>query len=232
MIASAIAFRAAFIAIAAVALAGCGSRESQVERAVERELPRIIGPAESYEVGVQGIRGAAGAGLVTVRGTRVRPAGSPTLDRISIRLVNVLYNPDCTGVQSIAGVEGRVGVVAADIAAFLEGNRNLQNVEVTLQPPNVAVVRAQPEIPQLQLPAGTVIEATGTLGGVGPLVNYEVSQVSAAGLTLSDPAPGLLSDAINPVIDLSGMPLMLQFGELQVDGGMLIADVTGRYVPQ
>lgn len=224
----------AWCLLAAVLLAsmlvGCGSRESQVERAVERELPSIVGPAESYKVDVQGIRGATGADLVTVSGTRVHPAGAPVLDRVSVALANVVYNPNCSGLQSISGVEGRVGVLGSDIAAFLEENRRLQNVQVTLRPPNEAVVRAQPEIPQLQLPSGApVVEVTGVLRGVGPIINYDVTQVRAGGVTLPDPAPRLLSDAINPIVDLSAMPLMLQVGELRVADSTLIADVTGRY---
>lgn len=215
----------------ACAVVGCGPRETQVERAVERALPRIVGPAESYRVDVQGIRGATGADLVTVRGERVRPAGSPVLDVVSVALADVVYNPNCTGLQRIGRIEGRVGVREADLESFLAENRNLQNVDVQLRPPNAAVVSAVLQIPQLELPPGVgAVEVIGVLHGAGPLINYEISQVRAGGVTLPNPAPRLLSERINPVVDLSSMPIAVQVGELRIDDSTLIADVTGRYM--
>lgn len=224
----------AYIIMASLAMfsvAGCGgSRESQVANAIERYLPGIIGPADNYEVRVEGIRGATGADLVTVTGTRVRPAGSPVLDRIEIALVGVVYNPNCAGLERIARANGAVRVLSGDVAAFLDANRNLQNVEVQFQPPNQAVVRAQPQISGLELPPGAEgVEVVGALVGEGARIDYNISQVRALGLTLPEPAPELLSDAINPVVDLSGIPIVAEVAEVRVEGNAVIAEVVGRY---
>lgn len=216
--------------LAACVVSGCGPREAQIERAIERELPRIVGPAERYDVDVTGVRRNREADRVAATGIRVQPAGSPVLDRVEIILLNVVYDPNRGQLVRIGQADGTVRVLDRDIALFLEQNRDLQDVQVRLEPPNRAVVSAQPVIPQLQLPPGAArVEVAGTLRGEGQFIEYSVTQVRAAGLTLPDPAPRLLSDEINPIVDLSGIPVVLQVVAVRVEGNAVIAEVTGRY---
>lgn len=217
------------IILAALIIGGCGRpRESQIESAIERELPRVIGPAESYSVDVQGIRDSSGADRVIANGRRVQPAGSPVLDRVNITLTDVVYNASRQELERVGQADGTVRVLSGDIASFLENNRNLEDVEVQLQSPNQVIVRARSSIAQL---GNTEVETTGTLRVDGPRINYDISRVRAGGVTLPSPAPRLLSDEINPIVDLSSMPIVMQVTSIRVESNAVIASVTGKYPP-
>lgn len=222
----------ALLLTGAVAGAGCAPSERQVEQAVERELPRLVGPAESYDVDIQGLRGTRGADRVDATGRRVRPEGSPTLDRVDVTLNNVTYNAGRGQLERIESAEMTARVRAADLAAFLDAQRNLRDVTVSLSAPDRATVQARPEITGLEIPQGATIAASGRLLAQGAQVRYAVDEARAAGVALPAAVPRRLTEAINPLVDLSGMPVVLQITETRVEGDTVILRATGRYPRQ
>lgn len=208
---------------------GCTPGERQVEQAIQRELPRLVGPAASYDVDIQGLQGTRGAERVNATGRRVRPDGSPVLDHAAVELNGVTYNAERGQLERVESAELIARVQAADLAAFLEAQRTLRDVAVDLEPPDRAGVQARPEIAGLEIPPGVRIDVAGRLLGEGARVRYDIDRVRAAGVTLPGGVVARLSDAINPVVDLSRIPVILRVVELRVEGESMVIRATGRY---
>ncbi|NLB95538.1 MAG: LmeA family phospholipid-binding protein [Armatimonadetes bacterium] len=218
-----------FFLASVVVATGCTPGERQVEQAIQRELPRLVGPAASYHVDIQGLQGARSAERVTATGRRVRPEGSPVLDHVAVELNGVTYDTERGQLERVENAEVIARVQAADLATFLEAQRTLRDVTVDLEPPARVRVRARPEIPGLEIPPGVLIDAEGRLVGEGARVRYDIDRVHAAGATLPGGVVVRLSNAINPVVDLSRIPVILRVVELRVEGESMVIRATGRY---
>lgn len=221
--------RAALAALLAVIGAGCSPGERQVEQAIERELPRLVGPAQSYAVDVEGLQGTRGAERVTVTGRRVQPEGAPVLDQVVVILRGVRYNAARRELEAVESANLFARLLATDLSAYLDTRPGLSAVAVRLEPPDAAGVRARPELGQIAVPAGATVETSGRLVARGPRVAYEVAEVRAAGVPLPAVAARRLSEAINPVVDLSALPLALQVTEVRMEGAAILLRAVGRY---
>lgn len=206
---------------AAVLLAGCDPPAGWLEWGIERELPRLVAPADRYDVSIEGLRYSAGeAELVTATGFRVRPPDGPVIDRIRVELRGVRYDRATERVQRVEQAHATAQVTAADIAAYLESRAEVRTATVSLQPPNRAVVRVQPILGGLTLPGATV-EVTGEVLGAGSEIRFIVSDVRAAGVRLGDEAARRVTEIVNPLVDLSGIPIPLQVTAAEVVDGEL-----------
>lgn len=206
---------------------GC-SVSGQVERGIERELPAAIGPADRYDVEIEGLRARAGeARRVTVRGERVQPENAPVLDRLDLDLRGVHYDRREERIERVERATATARITPADLAAFLNTQRNVSGASVALQEPNQATIRVRPELGGFTLPAGLTVEITGTLVAEAGRVRFDVSELRAAGANLGEAVARRLSAAINPVVDLSGMPARLQVTGVRVEEGAVRLDAEG-----
>jgi len=217
----------AVAAILALLAAGCPSGERQVESAIRQELPRLVGPAASYEVDVSGVS-RTGASRVSATGTRIRVPRAPVIDRAEVRLNDVTYSPARKEVQRIRSANATIRVLPGDLRSFLESQRALQDVTLDLAAPDVASVRARPQIAGLNLPPSAVVSLTGRLRPEGPTVRYEITEASAAGIPLPAQATALITRGINPIVDLRGMPLPLQVTAVRADPRGITLDAAGE----
>lgn len=205
-----------------------GCVTNQVERTLERELPQAIGPADRYDVEIEGLRARTGeARRVTIVGERVRPKEAPVLERIEMELQGIRYDEDAKRLERVESARATARVLPGDLAAFLEAHRSVQDVSVALQGPDAATLRVRPELGGLQLPAGVDVEVTGRLVARDGHVHFDVARVRAAGLNLGGAVARRLSEAINPVVDLSGTPARLQVTRVRVEDGAVHLDATG-----
>ncbi|NJL86620.1 MAG: LmeA family phospholipid-binding protein [Leptolyngbyaceae cyanobacterium SM1_1_3] len=213
----------------AVALLTSCIPNSLVERGIERELPKFIGPADSYSVDVSGLRVRSGeAERILAVGERVRPEGAPILDQLEIELRDVKYDRGQERLERVESAQATVRILPADLAAFLKNYRNIREATIALQPPNQATLSIQPEIGSLYAPTGITVAATGQLLGEGSLINFEVADVSAAGISLGSEAARRVSEVINPLADLSTLPVTLLVQDIRVDSEAVIVDVNAE----
>jgi hypothetical protein len=75
------------------------------------------------------------------------------------------------------------------------------------------------------------VEVEGTIAGRGPYLEYDVADVSAVGLNLGDWGSRRLTRLINPLIDLSGLPLRLDVTAVSVEGRTVRVDAEGDATP-
>ncbi|MBE9078246.1 DUF2993 domain-containing protein [Romeria aff. gracilis LEGE 07310] len=215
------------LVLTATVLASC-SPAGYVERGIERELPKYIGPADSYDVDIEGLQLRSNqADRVFAVGERVRPDGSPVLDRLELELRGVEFNRDQGRLERVESAGAVALVRPDDLAVFLANSRNVQDAEIALLPPNQATIRVRPSIGEFNAPPGVTVDIAGELVGSGSQLSFDVSSVRAAGINLGSGVAQRLSREINPLADLSGLPVTLTIKDVRVDDGAIRVEVTG-----
>ncbi|MBE9059713.1 DUF2993 domain-containing protein [cf. Phormidesmis sp. LEGE 11477] len=201
---------------------------SLVEQGIERELPKYVGPAERYDVKIEGFDASKGsADSVVAVGERVRPEGAPVIDRLALNLTGVVYDKQAERLSRVDNVSLTAVVKTPDLSDFLETYRNVREAEVTLQAPDRAMLRIRPQIDQFALPSGITVDVGGELVGRDTQLRFEVDSVSAAGIDVSAIAASRLSDAINPLADLKDLPVDVEIASVVAAGESIGMEVIG-----
>lgn len=219
------------IVVLAAAFVGCGKVvEHQVERSMRADLQRLIGPAQDYRVDLRGLNLASGSAAgATVIGERVQLPDAPVLDRMEVQMNDVRYDIGRKELRSVADATAVARLRPDDIATFLEKHRNMAEVRLSVSAPNVVDVSLRPEMSGVGIPAGLRVGVTGRIVGDGPRVRFGLDRVSAAGFGVSGPVADALSRAINPVADLSGLPIGVTINGIDAGDGVLQVRATGSY---
>lgn len=208
-------------------LASC-TPASLVEQGIERELPKYVGPAESYDVTIKGLHlASSSAETVTAVGERVRPDGAPVIDRLALDLGGVVYDKQAERLTQVNNARLSAVIKTPDLADFLEAYRNINEAEVLLLSPNEATLSIRPQLGDYSVPPGITIDVTGALVGDGTQLRFEVSEVSAAGVDISAIASRRLSTAINPLADLKNLPINVDITSVVVAGETIGLEIVG-----
>lgn len=222
-----------FVAAGAlVAAAGCAPATGQVERSLERELPRALGPADRYDVRVTGLQLRNGhAERVVVRGEGVRPNDAPRLARLDVELHGVTVDRRRERLERVDSTHAVVRVAAVDLARYLEEQRGVREASVTLHGADQGTLRLRPDLPGLPVPRSASVELEGQFLVEGGAVRFEVERVLAGGMDLGPMAARRISEEINPVLDLRRQRGAFRVTALRVDADALelngTADLAG-----
>lgn len=210
---------------AALVLAGCGATDGRVESRLRSELPRVLGPADRYEVDVQGVNDDAGTvDEVTVVGYAIRPRHGPVIDRLELELRGVRYDMQNKRVDRAETARATAWISAADLGDFLAAQDGIRSANVTFQEPDSTFVRLRPELGGLPVPPGATLETAGTIEAHGPYVEYRVANVNALGASLPDAVTRRISRLLNPIVDLSELPLRLEVRSVRIEGRRIRLD--------
>ena len=211
----------------AVGLGGC-TPANFVEQGIERELPKYVGPADSYDVKIDGLRVRAGsAENVVAVGERVRPEGAPVIESLRLELQDVVYDKAAERLSQVGGAQLTAVIKTPDLVDFLEAYRDVREAEVVLRSPNEATIRLRPQIAGLAVPRGVTVDVTGDLIGDNTQLRFEVTEVSAAGIDLSAIAARRLSEVVNPLADLKNLPVEVEITSVMVAGETIGLEVVG-----
>ncbi len=201
---------------------------SLVEQGIERELPKYVGPAERYNVEIEGFDARRGsADSVIAVGERVRPEGAPVIERLALDLTDVVYDRQTERLSQVGNARLTAVVKTPDLSDFLETYRNVREAEVMLQSPNRATLRIRPQIDQFALPQGVTVDVSGELVGEATQLRFEVDSVSAAGIDVSAIAASRLSKAINPLADLKNLPIDVEIVSVVAAGESIGMEIVG-----
>lgn len=199
-----------------------------IENRIESQLPKYLGPADSYDVDIEGLRIRANeADRIVAIGEGVRPEGAPVLQQLELDLRGVSYNRSQGRLESVESAQAAVRITEEALATFLETHRNVREASVDLQSPNAATVRIRPTFSGFSAPLGVTVDATGELVGAGSQVSFSVSEVRAAGIDLGDGAARQVSEEINPLINLADLPVVLTVKDIAVEDDTIRLEVTG-----
>jgi hypothetical protein len=207
-------------------LTGCAAPvERRVERALERQLPQVLGPAQEYRVDVQGLRLSGSMRRITAAGRRVVPAvprSAPVMDRLEVDLRDVVYSRERRRLERVGAARVRARLTAADIHAFLQAQRGLEVASLELREPDHFLLHARPigdnaaAAQEGSVKPGAFM-AEGRLVPAGPQVNFQVSAVRVLPEQHAADAGALpppqwsaleLSQRLSPLMDVSDLPLM------------------------
>jgi len=197
-------------------VAGCvgTSPQTTVAHKIADALPRWIGPAEHYEVKVDGDTFALGRGhvrRVQIDGSNVQLSSTVSMDRINIDAHDVSFDRKARTVHRIDDVAFTGQVNQGDIDHYLTKARpDLSDVVVRLRTNDVEV-----STPITVRGYTTTVSVSGTLR---PSVNApnKLDFVANGGSIGIVPVPARLVnvavDEINPVLDLSRLrfPIMVK----------------------
>lgn len=208
----------------ALVASGC-DLSGRVEAEIARGLPRAIGPADAYEVTVEGLRASAGeAERVAIVGTRVRRTGAPVLDRLDLELTGVRYDRGERVLEEVESARATVRVRPTDLAAFLGARRGVRTASVALAPPDRLTLRLRPEAGGLVLPGGVAAEVEGRLGAEAGAVRFEVESVRAGGVGLGRLGARAVRDLVNPVLDLTAERPALEVVGVRAEADALVLE--------
>ncbi len=87
-------------------------------------------------------------------------------------------------------------------------------------------LRFRPEL-GLPVPLNVAAEVEGTVEGWGSELHFVVREARAGGIGVNGGVTEGLSRWINPVVDLSDLPLDLEVTSVRVEGDALRVDATG-----
>ncbi len=218
---------AMLVGLSGLAVAGC-SPANLVAHGIERELPKYVGPADSYDVAIKGLSVQSGsAESVVAVGDRVRPEGAPVIDRLALDLQDVTYDRKAERVSKVGSARLTAVIKTDDLAEFLEAYRNVREAQVMLRSPDEATIRVRPQVGNLAVPPGVTVDVSGQVVGDGTQLRFEVDSVSAAGFDLSSIAARRLSDVINPLADLQNLPVEVDITSVVVAGETIGLEVVG-----
>ncbi|HSF47246.1 MAG TPA: LmeA family phospholipid-binding protein [Burkholderiales bacterium] len=221
--------RSAGAVAAVIALGACASvLENRVEQTLLSELPRLVGPAAHYHVQVTGVSRAEGAvERVRAVGERVQRPKSPVLDRIEVELQGVRVARDEKKLVGLAGSEATVRVLASDVAQFLEQHRNLESVSVNFSAPEQIRVVARPVLMGIRLPEAALIRVWGRLVVHGPQLRLYVSESRLGGFPVGRLPTYALEWVINPLVDLSALPVPAEITGVRIGDDTLLLSAAG-----
>lgn len=218
---------AVFVGLSGLTLAGC-TPSNLVAQGIERELPKYVGPADSYDVDIKGLSVREGsAESVLAVGDRVQPDGAPVIERLALRLEDVTYDRKAERVSKVGTAQLTAVIKTDDLSDFLETYRNVNEAQVSLRSPDQATIRVRPQVGNFAVPRGITVDVSGQIVGEATQLRFEVSEVSAAGFDLSSLAARRLSDVINPLADLQNLPVEVEITSVVVAGETIGLEVVG-----
>jgi hypothetical protein len=212
---------------------GCGGSSPfrSVERSIRDNLPRLIGPADRYEVTVSRSSGGLLAGRIpwiNIHGRNVRVVAGLNLDDLLVRLEDVRFSRASRKVQQIGGAQFEAQVSAASVANYLHHRSpNLRDVQVAFAGSSVRVSAARP-----LLGIGVPFDVEGQPILRSPTtIDFAASRVAVLHLGLPEFAVRRVQERISPLVDLTAMPLPLSLTAVRVEGGRVLISGTTHLDP-
>jgi hypothetical protein len=206
----------------------CAPSVEDVETRLEKDLARVLGPSLRYDVLLEGSDIPAGrAGRVSAIGRRVRPEKGPVLDSVDATFSGVHYDRKTRRLVEVDSAHIAARILATDLAAFLNDNRHLQSVSARFLPPDSLEVNGRPEIESADLLRGLDFSVAGRVVPAGSRLNLELSRTTVVGFPLSDIVNQAITRLINPVVDLSQLPIALTVTGVRVQDDQLFLEARG-----
>ncbi len=214
---------AALVLSAAGGLMGCGvgqSPQSIVAHKIADALPRALGPAAHYDVQVSGsalglARGQARHVHITGQDVRVTP--TVTLDTLTLDADDITFNEQTHTVQKVGKTVFAAALGQGHLSAYLAQAR--PNLQVTLLENSL-----QAALPVRFGPLQTTVAVRGTLAPTEPgsdTIGFIADRARLGLLPVPAFAVNAALEAVNPVLDLSGVKVPVAVQSADVEQGQL-----------
>ena len=211
--------------------AGCGHpvQETAAHKIADR-LPSVLGPAVRYDVQVDAdpfalARGRARA--VHVQGVGVQLSPSLTLDTLSADVSDVSFDTKTQKLSHLGQTSFTASLSQASLTRYLAGTKpRLPGLEVTLLPDAV-----EARVPVSAFGVQTVAALSGSLRP-NPNDPQRLDFVASGAQLGRVPVPAALVnlalDAVNPLLDLSGLKAPLTVTDAKISSAKLVLSGTAN----
>ncbi|BDI33808.1 hypothetical protein CCAX7_58590 [Capsulimonas corticalis] len=210
-------------------LAGCASVSPQhiAERKITGALPRILGPAQSYDVHVTGDAFALSRGRakrVQIAGTQVQLTPSLTMDSLNLDASDLSFDTQSKTLQNIGGLGFQASLGQASLNRHLAQTKGADSgLQVTLRENDM-----EASVPVSVLGLRTTARLSGGLSphpGAASKLDFHADGAHLGVVPLPAALLNVALDRLNPVLDLSEVKIPLSVTSATVEHGML--KVTG-----
>ena len=201
-----------------------------VERILESELPKRVGPARKYEVRLdrKGMDLARGRlGKVDVTGLDVQTDDGLVIPQLGLQMEDVKLALASRSLESVAKslFSASLGEEAVTRYVQKRAGVGVRDVRVAFRDSQLHV-KATPELLGFGLPSE--VSGKPVLNGEDA-IDFRASRVSVLGIRVPRLAVDELERKINPVVDLSGLKLPVRITDLRVQGSRLVADGSASF---
>jgi hypothetical protein len=204
-----------------LACAGCGRPFGRVERRIEARLPEVVGPADEYEVQISRSVASTLNGKVRwleVHGRNVEPAPGMRLERVELRLEGLRLDQNFRQIRAIRRAEVEFDVSEESLNASLDQRSpDLREVDVDFVPRHIRI-----RVPGPLVDAEGPVEFEGEPVLTTPTtIDWKFSRLVVADYSVRSDVLRKLTEAFNPVVDLSRLKFPVQLTRVQVGERLL-----------
>jgi hypothetical protein len=212
------------------ALLASGCVQNIAEGQIKKTLTKMLGPADKYVVDIRNTSdGELLSGKVNdldITGRRVRTKDGLCLDRFHVRMKGLKLDKDKKNVESVQEAVFDIDILQEDLSKMARAKvQNFGDVQVLLGAGDVSVVA-----PAKALNLAVDLSVQGSLQVQdGTRINFAPRAVALGPLTLADGPVQALAARINPIADLTGLPIPIfvdvltsQAGRLAIQGRLFL----------
>ena len=221
------ASRSAVLA-AALLVACAGHVDRRLENALREALPRLLGPAERYDVSVRGAD-AAGSRVDEVRavGLRVQRPNSPVLARVDVNLADVTVDRAERRISSIGRATVSLHLSEQDLTAFLGRQQWVESGEVRFSGADEISIAGRLGVPGLPALSSPRAELRGRLVPRGAQLLLRVDAISLGDRAAPVWMRRILEQTLNPLFDAADHAVPSQLDSVEAGAGELVIRASG-----
>ena len=225
-----IRIRVSRLALFAVTLlVACASYVDQrTEDALREALPRLVGPAERYDVTVRGAD-AGGSRVAEVRavGIRVQRAGAPVLTRIDVNLADVVVDRTERRVTSIGRAAIALHLHEQDLTEFLRRQEWVESATVRFSGSDEITIAGRLGVRGLSALSSPRAELHGRLVPRGAQLLLRIDAIRLGDGTAPPLVRRILEQTLNPIFDAASHAVPSQLDSVEAGGGALVIRASG-----
>ncbi len=215
--------------VVGASVAGCaGYVDQRLEAALREALPRLVGPADRYDVSVRGAD-AAGSRVDEVRavGIRVQRPRTPVLARVDVALRDVAVDREARRVTSIGRAAVALHLSEQDMTDHLAAHRWVEAASVRFSGVDEITVGGRLGIPGLTALAPMPAEFRGRVVARGAQLLLRVDAITLGSQAAPALARRAVEHALNPIFDASEHAVPAQIDAVEVAAGELVIRASG-----
>ena len=218
----------------AALICGCRSPRAEAERRIAERLPAMIGPADTYDVQVDGsllalARGHAHA--VHVRGANVRMTNGIVVDELRLDAAQADFDLQKSQIKKIGRIAFSARLTQPHLSDYLAKRpAAVDGLTVWLRPSEV-----EADVPVTAAGLKTTVVLYGTLAPKRPdahAIDFVLSRAKIGKVPLPARLIDLAVQRVNPVVDLSSLKFPVALERTDVVRGDLILTGTTRLPEQ
>ena len=222
----------AFTLAAGALLTGCAGVSPQriAERKIEAALPRVLGPAQKYDVHVAGDAFALSRGRakrVQISGDQVQLTSALTMDTLNIDAADLVFDAKTRTMQSAGPIDFRGSLGQTNLSRYLALTKGpASSLQVTLHDSDLEAA-----VPVTALGLRTTAHLSGNFAPHPGAADQLDFHADGARLGVVPLPPALLNaalDRMNPLLDLSGMKIPLTVTSATVEHGVVSVHGTAK----